>query len=69
MSQPVSPIAVKVATAARMLDCSRQHVYQLMERGALRKLTIDGSTAVRIPVEDIYAALGLEPPDAAAPPT
>ena len=56
------PIAVRVCRAAALLDCSRQHVYQLIERGKLRRLTIDGSTAVRIPLEDVYAVLGLDAP-------
>lgn len=60
------PIAVRVSHAAALLDCSRQHVYQLIERGALRRLQIDGSTAVRIPLADVYAVLGLEAPDGAA---
>jgi excisionase family DNA binding protein len=60
------PIAVRVTHAAQLLDCSRQHVYQLIERGELRRLRISGSTAVRIPIVDIYAVLGMEVPDEAA---
>ena len=56
------PIAVRPSTAAELLDCSRQHIYQLIERGELRRIQIPGSTAVRIPVEDIYGLLGLEVP-------
>jgi len=57
-----APLAVRATTAATMLDCSRAHVYQLMERGALRRLHVAGSSAIRIPVEDIYAVLGLDVP-------
>lgn len=61
------PIAVRVSHAADLLDCSRQHVYQLIERGTLRRLRIEGSHAVRIPLADIYAALGMEVPNDAVP--
>ena len=54
------PLAVKPSTAAKMMDCSRQHVYQLIERGELRRTHIAGSTSVRIPVEDVYRVLGLD---------
>lgn len=65
MSRTV-PIAVKASTAAKMLDCSRQHIYVLIERGVLTRLTIGESSAVRIPVDDIYRALGIETPEDAA---
>lgn len=57
---PTPPIAVRPITAAQMLDCSRAHVYQLIARGELRRLQLSGSSAVRIPVEDIYRVLGLD---------
>lgn len=60
------PIAVRVSHAAALLDCSRQHVYQLVERGTLRRIQIAGSNAVRIPIADVYAALGMEVPQDAA---
>jgi len=56
---PTVPIAVKVVTAAELLDCSRQHVINLIERGELRRTTIGSSKTVRIPMVDIYAVLGL----------
>jgi excisionase family DNA binding protein len=56
------PLAVRAITAARLLDCSRAHVYKLMERGELRRIRIPGSKSVRIPVEDVYGLLGMEPP-------
>jgi excisionase family DNA binding protein len=59
---PVRPIAVRISRAATMLDCSRQHVYDLIAKGSLRRVQIEGSTAVRVPVEDIYSVLGLEAP-------
>lgn len=58
-STSVPPIAVSIPRAAEMLDCSRQHIYQLCERGVLRRQHITGSRAVRIPVTDLYQALGL----------
>jgi hypothetical protein len=33
-----------------------------MARGALRRIEIRGSKSVRIPIEDVYALLGMEPP-------
>lgn len=63
MARNVSPpIAVSVTHAADLLDCSRQHVYDLVARGTLRRLRLEGSRAVRIPIADIYVALGIEVP-------
>ncbi|WP_395157216.1 helix-turn-helix domain-containing protein [Ilumatobacter sp.] len=60
---PVSqPLAVRPITAAKMLDCSRAHIYQLCSRGELRRIQVRGSTSVRIPIEDVYAVLGMEVP-------
>jgi excisionase family DNA binding protein len=61
-----NPLAVRATTAAQLLDCSRAHVYQLMERGVLRRIEIPGSKAVRIPTEDVYALLGMDAPAGAA---
>lgn len=55
------PIAVSVTEAAHLLGCSRQHCYDLMERGVLRRMRVAGSSIIRVPVVDIYAALGLDP--------
>ena len=60
------PIAVSAATAAEMLGCSRQHIHNLVNRGELRRRQIGTSKAVRIPIEDVYAVLGLDAPDGAA---
>jgi len=57
---PAPPIAVKPITAAEMLDCTRAHIYKMMERGALRRIDLPDSRAVRIPIEDIYAAIGID---------
>jgi excisionase family DNA binding protein len=65
-SHAPEPVAVKASTAALMLDCTRQHVYKLIERGELRRCQIGGTSSVRIPVSDIYRVLGLEAPDGAA---
>lgn len=62
--RPISSLVVKATTAAKMLDCSRAHVYKLMERGELRRIQIPGSKAVRIPTEDVYALLGMDAPKA-----
>lgn len=56
------PIAVTITRAAQLLDCSRGHVYQLIERGQLRRVRIAGSTAVRIPTSDLYGVLGMAAP-------
>jgi len=61
-SRPAHPLAVSPNTAAQLIDCSRAHVYQLMQRGTLRRIQIPGSKSVRIPVADIYVLLGLEVP-------
>lgn len=53
------PIAVSITHAAQLLDVSRQHVYQLAARGQLRLVRVANSRAVRVPMADIYAALGL----------
>jgi len=57
-----TPLVVSVSTTAELLDCSKSHVYQLMERGKLRRVQLDGSTAIRIPIEDVYACAGIELP-------
>lgn len=56
------PVAVRATTAAALLDCSRSHIYELIERGELRRVSISDSRSVRIPIEDIYAVLGLDMP-------
>lgn len=61
-SLPRQPIAVKPAAAAELMDCTRGHIYDLIARGVLRRLQIEGSRSVRIPLTDIYAALGLDMP-------
>lgn len=61
-----TPLAVRASTAAQLMDCSRGHIYQLCERGVLRRVTVEGSNIVRIPVADINAALGLGGGDEAA---
>jgi excisionase family DNA binding protein len=59
-SRPTNlPLAARTATAAQLLDCSRAHVYQLMQRGHLCRIEIPGSESVRIPIEDVYALLGM----------
>ena len=55
-------LAVKIPMAAAMLDVSRAHIYQLVKRGELRRVTLPGSTASRILVEDLYQIVGLEAP-------
>lgn len=57
------PLVVKAITAAELCDVSRQHIYNLMARGELRRIQIPGSTSVRIPLEDVYALIGLEVPE------
>lgn len=56
-SAPLRPVeaaerlAYKPQTAARLLDCSRQHVYNLLARGELRSVLIGASR--RIPRSEI----------------
>jgi hypothetical protein len=61
-SRTQRPIAVRAIVAAQMLDCSRAHSYQLMERGELQRIPRAGSKSVRIPIGDIYAVLGMDVP-------
>lgn len=56
------PIAVRASRVPSLLDCSPQDVDHLVERGALRTLRLNGDAELRVPLSDIYAALGLQPP-------
>lgn len=56
-------VVVKPDRAAHMLDCTRSHVYELVARGQLRKVKVGRSA--RIPVEDIYRLVNLDPPSTA----
>ena len=53
MTEEIEPVAVSPETAAKMLDCSRAFIYNLIDRGELRRSKI--GRASRIPVEDIRA--------------
>lgn len=64
-TRAVEPLVVSVADVAVMLGITRQHAYQLLQRGVLRRVQLAGSTAVRVPVEDVYRAAGIEPPTSA----
>jgi hypothetical protein len=57
-----TPLVVRAITAARLLDCSQAHIYDLMRRGALGRIEVPGSKSVRIPIADVYALLGMEVP-------
>ena len=59
-TRPAHPVVVKIATAAEMLDCSRQHVYDLIARGEIRAHHLPSSRAVRVPVTDIYRVCGID---------
>ena len=60
-SKRAKPIAVKPATAAEMLDCSRQHIYKLIARGELQRVHIGEPGCSRVLVAEIYALVGLNP--------
>jgi excisionase family DNA binding protein len=47
----IEPLAVKIDTAARILDCSRSTVYKLLNAGKLKTINIGADQ--RIPVESI----------------
>jgi excisionase family DNA binding protein len=51
---------VTVAEAAELLSCTRAHIYQLVERGVLRRNQLPESRAVRIPYADVLRAAGLD---------
>ena len=55
---PAEPLAVSIADAARLLNVSRPTIYILIERGQLRRARI--GKAVRIPLADIHALLGID---------
>jgi excisionase family DNA binding protein len=66
-SRSVHPIVVKVTTAAELLQCSRADIYNRIARGELRRVVLGDSKSVRIPIEDVYALVGMEvPTDGAA---
>ena len=49
------PLCVAVKSAAPMLDCSTSYVYELIEKGRLRRVTLGESSCIRIPIEDLHA--------------
>lgn len=50
------PTTVSVANAAKLLDCSTDHVRHLIADGAIRYLDIGrGRAKIRIPVADLEA--------------
>jgi len=54
-SDDLESLAVKPATAAQLLDCSRNTIYNLIARGELRASKVGGLT--RIKVDDLRALL------------
>lgn len=51
-----TPLAVRVDTAAKMLDCSRAHLYNQIKLGNLRIVKVGAST--RVPMSEIRRILG-----------
>ena len=51
MTRSTAPFVVSPQTTAEMLDCSRAHVYRLLQAGELEAVKIGRST--RISVESI----------------
>ncbi|MEO1057042.1 MAG: helix-turn-helix domain-containing protein [Actinomycetota bacterium] len=62
MAEP-TPLLVRPRDAAVMLGVTRTHIYQLIDRGELGRVELPGSRAIRIPLVDVYAAAGMEPPE------
>lgn len=58
-SPSTEPLVVKATDAATLLSCTRAHIYQLIERGALRRVHLPSSRAVRIPYADVLRAAGI----------
>jgi excisionase family DNA binding protein len=54
--QDLEPLVVRIQTAARLLDCSTQHVYNLIAKGELTRVKIGKSA--RIPMSDIRRVAG-----------
>ncbi|CAN5493439.1 hypothetical protein BH10ACT2_BH10ACT2_28760 [soil metagenome] len=54
-----APLVVSANDAAALLSCTRAHIYQLIERGALRRVHLPSSRAVRIPYADVLRAAGI----------
>jgi excisionase family DNA binding protein len=52
----VEPLAARVRTAARMLDCSPSQVYELVRVGKLAGFSL-GDRGLRIPLKAIHALL------------
>ena len=61
---PSQPLAVSIADAARLLNVSRPTIYTLIERGQLHRVNI--GKAVRIPLAEVHALLGLDDEAAAS---
>jgi excisionase family DNA binding protein len=52
----VERLAYSPAEAAAAIGCSRQHIYNLITRGDLRRFKVGGAT--RIPVADVANLVG-----------
>jgi excisionase family DNA binding protein len=50
--QDLEPLAVRIPTAARLLDCSVAHIYNLIAAGRLTRVHLAGRAA-RIPMSEI----------------
>lgn len=59
---PVERIAFSPGEAAEALGVTRQTIYALIKAGRLRRFKV--GRCARIPAADVYALVGLEPPDA-----
>lgn len=50
---PSGTLAVRVSRVAEIFDCSRAHVYKLIEAGTLQTRPLPGSSDPRIPLTEV----------------
>lgn len=61
MATQAVPIAVPLAGAAELIQCSEQTIRRLIKSGELRAVTLPGTTSVRIPISEIERLIGAHP--------
>jgi predicted DNA-binding transcriptional regulator AlpA len=59
---PVRPLAFRVRDVQQLIPVSRAHIYNLIQRGALRRLELkDDPRTVLIDPLSVYEYLGIDP--------
>lgn len=57
-SVTIEPLAVRPATASKLMDCGRSRIYELIREGRLEVVRIDSDQ--RVTVRSIKRLLGVE---------